>query len=208
MDSIGRNPLNAKADKVVECSKVSFYKGVPVYRANLPSSFSFAAILLDTSDVNETTVKHEYSHNVVFGIIVTYIKRSYDMKKKISVILTALSLMLFTGCKEFIHYYDYKDISDNLTKAEIVFYEYDGSVSAIIKSLEYDESLDLLYDYSQLYFKEDMPVYGGPKSHYGKAIRAFYTDESCRIFTVRGEITQSWAICDETEYLSIIDKYS
>ena len=38
------NIFNNKEDIVLNSKKVSFYKGVPVYRVNLPSSFSFAAI--------------------------------------------------------------------------------------------------------------------------------------------------------------------
>ena len=127
--------------------------------------------------------------------------------KKIFVIVLCILFPLLAGCEAFIHQYDYDDISENLTKAEIVFYERDGSISVIYKSLEYDESLNLLNDYSQLYFDAEIPLVGGPAPHYGKSIRAYYKDGSCRIFTMMGETTQSWAHCNEDEYLKIIDKY-
>ena len=66
------NIFNNKEDIVVASQKVSFYKGVPVLRLNPPSSFSFGVMVLDnagTGTADNTTVKHEYGHNVQQMII-------------------------------------------------------------------------------------------------------------------------------------------
>ena len=65
MDAIGWTPLNTDAGLVAKSGSVSFYKGVPVTWLNLPSSFSFLGIFLDTdSYVDDITVNHEFGHNV------------------------------------------------------------------------------------------------------------------------------------------------
>ena len=72
MNRIGWNPLNSNTGDVVASQKVSFYKGVPVLRLNLPSSFSFGIMFLDnagTGTADDTTVKHEYGHSVQQMII-------------------------------------------------------------------------------------------------------------------------------------------
>lgn len=62
MNAIGWNPFNTSEDKVLNSSKVSFYKGAPVFRTNGGRSGSFGAILLTRgSDAN--TLRHERGHN-------------------------------------------------------------------------------------------------------------------------------------------------
>ncbi|MDE6613305.1 MAG: RHS repeat-associated core domain-containing protein, partial [Clostridia bacterium] len=70
MSAIGWNPFNSNAEAVVEASKISFYKGVPVmFVRGMGGSMSLGAIFLDkyayygegikTTDV----LKHERGHN-------------------------------------------------------------------------------------------------------------------------------------------------
>lgn len=66
MCSIGWNPFNSDADAVLNSNYVSFYKGVPVFRANVERSGSFGAIILqrDFGDKNPyDTLNHERGHN-------------------------------------------------------------------------------------------------------------------------------------------------
>ncbi len=64
MSAIGWNPYNTNADNTAKAQVMSFYKGVPVIRANIGSgrSGSFGIILLDRSDTDADTVRHEFGH--------------------------------------------------------------------------------------------------------------------------------------------------
>jgi RHS repeat-associated protein len=62
MNAIGWNPFNSDAEATVNSSKVSFYRGVPVFRTSLDRSGSYYAIFLNqNSDSDE--LKHERGHN-------------------------------------------------------------------------------------------------------------------------------------------------
>ena len=62
MNAIGWNPFNSNAEATVNSNKVSFYKGVPVFRTNLKRSGSCYAIFLNqNSDSDE--LMHERGHN-------------------------------------------------------------------------------------------------------------------------------------------------
>jgi hypothetical protein len=66
MCSIGWNPFNSDADAVLNSNYVSFYKGVPVFRANIERSGSFGAIILQRDLENKNpydTLNHERGHN-------------------------------------------------------------------------------------------------------------------------------------------------
>ena len=63
MEAIGWNPFNANEDLVISSSRVSFYKGVPVFKIDgLDTSMSFGAIFLDKKHGTEI-LKHERGHN-------------------------------------------------------------------------------------------------------------------------------------------------
>ena len=68
MNAIGWNPFNSSEQAVLDSSKVSFYKGVPVYRINGNRSGSFYAMFL-TYESNKREnpkdiVRHEWGHNI------------------------------------------------------------------------------------------------------------------------------------------------
>ena len=66
MNAIGWNPFNADESTTLNSSKVSFYKGVPVFRiASHKRSFSAGAIFL-AKGRNEDTLRHERGHNSQF----------------------------------------------------------------------------------------------------------------------------------------------
>ena len=63
MDSIGWNPFNSDESLVTGSTKVSFYKGAPVFRIDASKrSWSFGAIFLAVND-NANDLRHERGHN-------------------------------------------------------------------------------------------------------------------------------------------------
>ncbi len=63
MNAIGWNPFNSDPSIVANLNKVSFYKGVPVFKiSNLGGSMSFGAIFFDVS-MGVDVLKHERGHN-------------------------------------------------------------------------------------------------------------------------------------------------
>ncbi len=77
MESINWNPFNTDEQTVLNSSKVSFYKGAPVFRTNMSRSGSFYAIFLDNTS-NENDLRHERGHGwqamgegpLIYGITV------------------------------------------------------------------------------------------------------------------------------------------
>jgi len=62
MNAIGWNPFNTNELETLRSSKVSFYKGVPVFRTTTERSGSFGAIFLTRNSV-ENDLRHERGHN-------------------------------------------------------------------------------------------------------------------------------------------------
>jgi len=63
MDAIGWNPFNNDATAVVNSTKVSFYRGVPVFRVTgKGGSMSLGGIWLDAAH-KENILQHERGHN-------------------------------------------------------------------------------------------------------------------------------------------------
>ena len=62
MNAIGWNPFNTDESATLNSSKVSFYKGVPVFRTAGGRSGSFGAIFL-TKGSGVDTLRHERGHN-------------------------------------------------------------------------------------------------------------------------------------------------
>ncbi len=78
MGRIGWNPFNSDESKVINSTKVSFYKGQFVIRADLSfiknRSFSVGIMFLDTISTKDTpygrdTVRHEWGHFIQLGIV-------------------------------------------------------------------------------------------------------------------------------------------
>ena len=63
MNAIGWNPFNSNELAVLNSNKVSFYRGVPIYRISGNRSGSFYAIGL-TKTASVTTLHHEWGHNI------------------------------------------------------------------------------------------------------------------------------------------------
>ncbi len=64
MSAIGWNPYNTNADNAAKAQVMSFYKGVPILRADIGSgrSGSFGIILINRTDKDADTVRHEFGH--------------------------------------------------------------------------------------------------------------------------------------------------
>lgn len=63
MNSIGWNPFNANENMVMSSAKISFYKGVPVFKVyEMGESMSLGVIFFDDSQGIEV-LKHERGHN-------------------------------------------------------------------------------------------------------------------------------------------------
>lgn len=62
MLKIGFNPFNTDVSSVLSSKKVSFYKGVPIFRTNNDRSGFFGAIFLKQNE-SENDLKHEYGHS-------------------------------------------------------------------------------------------------------------------------------------------------
>ena len=61
MNAIGWNPFNTNENAVLGSNKVSFYKGMPVFRTNGDRSGTFYAIALKRS-ANAVELRHERGH--------------------------------------------------------------------------------------------------------------------------------------------------
>lgn len=69
MDSIGWNIFNTNEKAVLASKKVSFYKGIPVFRFDYNRSGSYGIILLSRDWCDSTDVRHEWGHNVQQAIL-------------------------------------------------------------------------------------------------------------------------------------------
>ena len=71
MDRIGWNPFNNDESLAIASEKVSFYKGMPIFRMNGTEgrSGSFLGIGLDMNNIDANTVKHEWGHGIQQGIM-------------------------------------------------------------------------------------------------------------------------------------------
>jgi hypothetical protein len=59
MNAIGWNSFNSNESDVLKSSKVSFYKGVPVFRTNMDRSGSFGAIFLRRTWKDKNGIPHK-----------------------------------------------------------------------------------------------------------------------------------------------------
>lgn len=64
MNSIDWNIFNTNELPVFNAKKVSFYKGVPIFKFNYNRSGSFLAIFMTRGRESSTTLRHEFGHNI------------------------------------------------------------------------------------------------------------------------------------------------
>lgn len=77
LDRIKWNPFNADENTVLKSKKVSFYKGIPVFRADMGGrSGTFLIMLLDKKETDPNSVRHEAGHvpqQMILGPLVFFI---------------------------------------------------------------------------------------------------------------------------------------
>lgn len=61
LQAINYNPFNHDEVKALAAANVTFYRGVAIYKAHLPRSGSFGAVILDR-DSTVASLRHEYGH--------------------------------------------------------------------------------------------------------------------------------------------------
>ena len=64
MSTIDWNIFNTNELSALRAEKVSFYKGVPVFKFNNPRSGSFLAIFISKNQESINTLRHEFGHNI------------------------------------------------------------------------------------------------------------------------------------------------
>ena len=69
MERIGWNPFNTDENKVLQSSRVSFYKGLPVIRTSEDRSANIAGIIWLNSGADPDTVRHEFGHHLQAAVL-------------------------------------------------------------------------------------------------------------------------------------------
>ena len=150
------------------------------------------------------------------------------MKKIIALLCCFAFLFVLTSCdSDFVNsvvdfightfYYEYDEISQNVEKAEIIKltadYSYfsidrvDESDVEILKTLDYEKTLEILQDFSQIEYADGLFVYNGPPSFDEICIRVWYLDGTFDIYC-SSITTLAWGNCaDIQDYYKLIDKY-
>ena len=64
METINWNIFNTNERAVINSEKVSFYKGVPVFKFSHNRSGSFLAIFISKQQKSTHTLRHEFGHNI------------------------------------------------------------------------------------------------------------------------------------------------
>ena len=108
------------------------------------------------------------------------------------------------------YYYDYDELIDNLSKVEIVALHETKGVGEItvLKTLSYEESKELLYNFSKIKHTEVVPIIGGPSAQSGTSIRVLYSDDTNEIYSRNGATDRLFGRCSsEEEFDNLIAKY-
>jgi len=151
------------------------------------------------------------------------------MKKIVVLVLCCCLLFSLTGCvgsswDEIVSlytldyfYFEYDELVNNVEKAEIVNlnvnYSYgtkcdkiDETRVEILKTFDYDTTLELLYDLSQIEYN-DGPIIGSQLPTFGgDCIRVWYLDGSYDIYDY-GTTTVVWGQCNREDFNNLIAKY-
>ena len=139
--------------------------------------------------------------------------------KKVCCLLVAISCLLLSSCltyndifdksKERYEYYDYNELIDGLSKVEIVElprFSYEETV--VLKELSYEESLEFLYDYSQIKQYYVVPIIGDPPQPSGVSIKIWYSDGTYDLYSKISSTASLWTQCYNGEdFDNLINKY-
>lgn len=141
--------------------------------------------------------------------------------KKVCCLLVAISCLLLSSCvtynslsdeinERLSYYYDYDELIENLSKVEIVaLHETKGIAEiTVLKTFSYEESSELLYDFSKIKQTEVVPIIGGPTGQSGTSIRVWYLDGTNEIYSRDGATDRLYGRCSsEEDFDNLINKY-
>ena len=157
------------------------------------------------------------------------INRLGTIKKVIALTLCCLVLFSLTGCNKIswdelvgafrvdYFYFDYDDLAENVDFAEIIeiidrrypmhaAYEIDESHVKIKKTFDYDTTLELLYEFSQIEYNDGPIFFSQLPEFLGDCIRVWYSDGSYEIYGC-STTSVAWAQCTSKDYDDLISKY-
>jgi len=137
--------------------------------------------------------------------------------KKVIFLLMIVSCLSLSSCeiynslsnelnKMLNYYYDYDELIENLSNVEIV--ELNKTLYGdiiVLKSLSYEESLELLYDFSKI--EHHNFLLGDPPVQTGISIRVWYLDGTNEVYSNAGATVSIWSWCSEEEFDNLIAKY-
>ena len=145
------------------------------------------------------------------------------MKRIVALISCLTVLFLLTSCEEIVDlfkteefYYDFDEISQNVEKVELIklagavhfneIKDLKESEIQILKTLDYDKTLELLKDVSSFKYVDGPFVYNGPVYFDERCVRVWYLDGTFEIYSSR--ITSlKWGRTSYPEFQEMLDKY-
>ncbi len=153
------------------------------------------------------------------------------MKKIIALLCCFAFLFVLTSCdNDFVNsvvdavightfYYEYDEISQNVEKAEIINLTADYTYSSaftidkidesdveILKTLDYEKTLELLQDFCQIEYAEGPFVYNGLPIFDEICIRVWYSDGTGDLYS-SSITTLAWGSCGWKDFRDLTNKY-
>ena len=153
------------------------------------------------------------------------------MKKIIALLCCFTFLFVLTSCdNDFANsvvdavightfYYEYDEISQNVEKAEIINLTADYTYSSaftidkidesdveILKTLDYEKTLELLQDFCQIEYAEGPFVYKGLPIFDEICIRVWYSDGTGDLYS-SSITTLAWGSCGWKDFRDLTNKY-
>ena len=146
------------------------------------------------------------------------------MKKIIALLLCLSALFCLTSCDAIIDrfktvyfYYDFEEISQNVEKAEIIQLPHsdifldeidnlEESEIEILATFNYDRTMELLQDFSQIQYFDSLFLYNGPPRFGEKCIRVWYLDGTFDIYSSQ-ITTVRWGCTHRVDFYGLINRY-
>lgn len=127
------------------------------------------------------------------------------MKKILCVFLVVICL-LFSSCGKIqaVKYHKYEVISNNAERVEIIYEDIESEKVVIIKELNYEDSLNLLKEFSKIKYTGGLLYIGPPTREYGLNFRVKLKED---LGYVNYSPRFSILTCNYDEYYDLICKY-
>ncbi|MBQ3016532.1 MAG: hypothetical protein IJD79_07115 [Clostridia bacterium] len=139
--------------------------------------------------------------------------------KKVILLILVLSLVLSLYSCSIVDYiingktddveicFEYEDLISGMTYVQIADWKQTSDEVIVLKEFTYEESLVLLYDFSQITYTTYIPIYGGPPGPNGVCIKVFYEDGDWDFYSYYGTNTMLRSYCSQKVYYDLISKY-